>query len=42
MLSGVLGTRQLIVIFLGLLISGALIFFIYKYEKNKSRRRKRN
>ena len=32
----VLGIRQLIVIFLGLIISVILISFIYRHEKNKS------
>lgn len=36
----VLGTKQLLVIFLGILISILLISFLYKYEKNKNRRRK--
>ena len=36
----VFGTRQLLVIFLGILISILLISFLYNYEKNKNRRRK--
>jgi hypothetical protein len=35
----VLGTRQLIVIFLGLVISVLLISFLYRHEKNKGRRK---
>jgi hypothetical protein len=35
----VLGTRQMIVIFLGVVISVLLIFFLYKREKNKGRRK---
>jgi hypothetical protein len=35
----VLGTRQLIVIFLGVVISVLLISFLYKHEKNKGRRK---
>jgi len=36
----VLGTKQLLVLFLGVVMSIVLISFLYKYEKNKSRRRK--